>query len=321
MKWAIIKLLKKSEQYLSGEEISGVLGVSRTAVWKHINSLKEDGYVIESQTKLGYRLLKAPDRLYPAEIEEYLPAGIGERDICYQEYINSTNLLARELAEVGANHGTVVLAEEQTAGKGRLGRKWHSPFGTGIWMSVILRPRMAPVDAPKITLATAVAIARTVRTETGLAPGIKWPNDIIIAGKKVCGILTEIKADMDCIHYVIVGLGLNVNNLEFPGEIFSVATSLRQQSGQFLNRAKIAAGLIWNLENCFQELIDQGFGALRNEWREYCINIGREVTVTGLNEVIEGRAVDIDQDGLLIVQDQEGRIQKVVAGDVTLRKE
>ncbi|WP_148138028.1 biotin--[acetyl-CoA-carboxylase] ligase [Candidatus Formimonas warabiya] len=320
MKEKILRLLKSEDQYLSGEEISNLLGVSRTAVWKHINTLKTEGYVIESQTKLGYRLLGAPDRLYPEEIKDGLNTEYIGRNIDYHEAVDSTNQTAKEMAEREFAEGTVVVAEMQTAGKGRLGRKWNSPFGTGIWMSLIVRPPIAPPDAPKITLLTAVAVAEGIVHETGMKPGIKWPNDVLVNGKKVCGILTEMKADMDRIHYVVVGMGINVNDQNFPEEIRETATSLQIETGSRMNRARIAASILNDWEKNYQNFLSQGFAPVKDGWKNYAVNLGKEVSVTTFKETISGRAMDIDEDGMLLVKDATGKIHRIVAGDVSLRK-
>ncbi|MEL7565194.1 MAG: biotin--[acetyl-CoA-carboxylase] ligase [Dehalobacterium sp.] len=320
MKNAILKLLKGNSEYLSGEEISNILGVSRTAIWKHIRTLKSEGYVIESQTKLGYLLLKVPDRMYPEEIKGYLKTAQIGGTILYEDTVDSTNITAKDIADQGFEEGTVVVAEMQTAGKGRLGRGWHSSYGTGIWMSVMVRPTIMPVDAPKITLLTAISVAQAIRQETGVSPGIKWPNDILIKGKKVCGILTEIKADMDLIHYIIVGIGINVNESEFSSDISNIATSLKMETGRDINRVKMAAAVLNNWEENYFEFLQRGFSRIKSAWREFSINLGQEVTVTTLKDTIQGRAIDIDDDGLLLVEDNRGTLHKIVAGDVSLRK-
>ena len=320
MKNEILRLLKKqSSGYLSGEEISSLLGVSRTAVWKHIKTLKAEGYIIDSQTKNGYRLIQVPDCLYPAEVREYLSTRVLGRELFYLPSVSSTNREAREKAEIGALDGAVVLAETQTAGRGRLGREWYSPTQTGLWMSVILRPKIVPADAPKLTLTAAVAVAEAVMTETGLNPGIKWPNDILLNRKKVCGILTEMKADMDRVHYVIVGIGLNISQENYPEDIRDIATSLTLEAEKKFNRAKIAGAVLNSLEKYYFKLINDGFGAIRSEWKRHSVNLGHKVSVNTLGEVIKGIAEDIDENGLLVVKEIGGSIKKITAGDVTLR--
>ncbi|HHT62992.1 MAG: biotin--[acetyl-CoA-carboxylase] ligase [Bacillota bacterium] len=319
MKEAILKLLKNSPGFLSGEEISSVLGVSRTAIWKHIRTLKKEGYIIESQTKQGYRLLKVPDRLYPEEIKEYLDTSFIGRNIYYYQSVNSTNMVAKDIAEKGFNEGTVVIGEMQTEGKGRLGRKWYSS-GTGVCMSIIVKPLIPPSDAPKLTLLTAVSVAQVIQQETGIKPGIKWPNDIFLHGKKLCGILTEMKADMDQIHYVIVGIGINVNDNSFPEDLRE-ATSLKLETGSDVNRLRITGMVLNKWEENYIEFLRHGFGSIRSVWKDYSVNLGRDVTVHTLQGILEGRVMDIDDEGLLLVQDNQGIIHKIVAGDVSLRKE
>ncbi|MGI6065063.1 MAG: biotin--[acetyl-CoA-carboxylase] ligase [Bacillota bacterium] len=319
MKNEVLRLLKQSSGYLSGEEISSLLGVSRTAVWKHIKTLKAEGYKIDSQTKTGYRLIQVPDCLYPAEVREFLSTRILGGEIFYLPSVSSTNREAREKAENGAQDGAVVLAESQTAGRGRLGREWYSPAQTGLWMSVILRPKIVPADAPKLTLITATAVAEAIIMETGLNPGIKWPNDILLNRKKVCGILTEMKADMDRVHYVVVGMGLNISQEIFPEDIREIATSLTLEAEKKFNRAKIAGAVLNSLEKYYFKWINDGFSAIRNEWKRHSVNLGQKVTVNTLGEVVEGIAEDIDENGLLVVRKIGGSIKKITAGDVTLR--
>lgn len=320
MKDAILKLLKSNRDYLSGEEISNVLGVSRTAIWKQMNTLRSAGYVIESQTKLGYRLLKVPDRLYPEEIKSHLKTAQIGRNIFYQDTLDSTNIKAKDIAEKSLTDGTVVVAERQTGGKGRLGRVWNSPHGTGIWMSVLVKPDILPMDASKITLLTAVSVAQGIEEVLGIRPGIKWPNDILIRGKKVCGILTEMKADMDRVHHLIVGIGINVNDNEFPADLSGIATSLKLETGIDINRAKMTAAILNSWEKNYFEFLQNGFSKVRSAWKDYSINLGVEVTVNTIKDVIQGIALDIDQDGALLVEDLRGIVHQILAGDVSLRK-
>ncbi|MGI6678195.1 MAG: biotin--[acetyl-CoA-carboxylase] ligase [Dehalobacterium sp.] len=319
MKNQVLQFLKEQEDYLSGEEISRRLGISRTAVWKQINTLKKEGYEIASQTRLGYRLIHLPDRLYPAEIQDYLRTKLVGRNIIYRGSVDSTNNLARQTGESGFVDGTVIVAEEQVAGKGRLGRSWHAPFGTGISLSLLVRPAIPVVDAPKITLLTGVAVARGLEEITGLKTGIKWPNDLLIQGKKVSGILTEIKADMDQIHYLIVGIGINVNEPAFPEELQETATSLYLETGHIVSRVQIVAAVLNHWEKIYQTFLTQGFSALRDQWKKHAVTLGKDVSVRTINNRIFGRAVDIDEEGLLLVQDENHQIHRIIAGDVTLR--
>jgi len=205
------ELRKRKGEYVSGEELSRRLGLSRTAIWKHIKALRRDGYQISACTRRGYTLLCIPDRLYPEEVTAGLKTTWLGRPFYYYEEVGSTNQVAKDLAEQGAPHGAAVLAEGQTSGRGRLGRGWLSPAGKGIWLSLVLRPRVAPWQLPQLSLLAAVGVASAIKEITGLEVGIKWPNDILSRGKKLCGILTEMRAEVEITQYVILGIGLNVN--------------------------------------------------------------------------------------------------------------
>ncbi len=306
---------------MSGEEISNLLGVSRTAIWKHIQSLKEDGYEIQSVTRQGHRLLAVPDRLYPKEVQEGLTTTSFGQSIVYFDRVSSTNEVAKELAAQGIPEGTVVIAEEQTGGKGRLGRQWVSPHGQGVWLTLILRPQISPMDAPKLTIMAAVAVARAIAQVSSVTPGIKWPNDILYQGRKLAGILTEMSAEMDTVNYAILGIGTNVNISEeaFPEELKNQATSLLKEGGTKVNRAKYVQSLLGNLEELYGQLLGGGFDAILAEWRRFSLTIGARVVVTGLKQTMEGLAVDIDETGALILEDTTGQKLKVVAGDVSIR--
>jgi len=321
MKDQVLALLKRSEDYLSGEAISRLLGVSRTAVWKQVNNLRDEGYRIDSQRNSGYRLTSVPDKLYPGEIQPSLHTAVLGREILHFETLDSTNRLARQEADKGCQEGTVVVAEEQTAGRGRLGRQWYSPKQSGIWMSVVLRPRIVPAEAPKITLVAAVAVAAALR-DAGFSPRIKWPNDLLLAGKKVCGIYTEMKADPDQVLYLVLGIGINVSEQSFPAELADTATSLRLASGtETISRPAMAALVLDRLEEFYRLFLEQGFAGIRAEWKAYSLNLGRDVLVRTLQTVISGRAVDIDDQGMLLVAGDDGVLHRIAAGDVTLRPE
>ncbi|MCR5757772.1 MAG: biotin--[acetyl-CoA-carboxylase] ligase [Selenomonas sp.] len=322
MRNKILTLLRQSgEKYISGEEIADKLGVSRTAVWKHIKEMRAQGYDIESHARSGYILREAPDALLSGEIHHGLETKIiGQEIICHEE-IDSTNNEAKRLARNGAVEGTVVVAESQTGGKGRLERKFFSPKGKGIWFSVILRPKFLPQEAPKCTLMAAVAVARAME-EFGLEPGIKWPNDLLYENKKLVGILTEMSAEMDGINYIVIGTGINVNidQSDFPGDIRDVATSLSMMKGEQLPRVKFFQAVLRAMDDLYGKVQREGFAPVLEEWRKYSITLGQEVKVIGVRdgEVYFGKAVDIDADGALLVDTAEGR-QRVLAGDVSIR--
>ena len=322
MRNKILQILRQSgNKYMSGEEMAEKLGVSRAAVWKHIKEMRSQGYNIESLARNGYILREAPDAMLSGEISNGLETKtIGCRIICHEE-IDSTNNAAKRLAREGAAEGTVVVAESQTGGKGRLERQFFSPKGKGIWFSVVLRPKFLPQEAPKCTLLAAVAVARAM-TEFGLKPGIKWPNDLLYDNKKLVGILTEMSAEMDGINYIVIGTGINVNIApeEFPEELRSVATSLSQMKGENLPRVKFLQAVLRALDDLYAKVQVEGFAPVLKEWRQYSITLGQEVKVIGVRdgEVYYGKAVDIDDEGALLVDTAEGR-QRVLAGDVSIR--
>ena len=323
MKSEILKILRGAgSDYISGEDIASKLGVSRTAVWKHIKDLRKSGYDIVSRVKSGYMLKETPDLLLPAEVKNGLNTKEFGKEIVYFTEIESTNEEAKTLAANGAVEGTVVVAEEQGAGKGRLQRKFYSPFGKGIWFSIILRPKILPQDAPKCTLLAAVAVAKAM-DRFKLRAQIKWPNDILYDNKKLVGILTEMATQMDGIEYVVIGTGINVNiwPQDFPDEIRDVATSLAIMNGGELSRVDFFRAVLEEMENLYQDVSISGFTNLMNEWKKYSITLGQDVRVisAGDNKEFYGKAIDIDEDGALLVE-TSGGIKKVLAGDVSIRK-
>jgi BirA family biotin operon repressor/biotin-[acetyl-CoA-carboxylase] ligase len=321
---SILNMLRKySNEYLSGEEISKQLAVSRTAIWKQIQTLKQTGYGIEAHPRKGYRLKSVPDRLLPDEIRDHLSTTIlGKQEIYYFDDIDSTNNEAKKQANLGCHEGAIVLSEMQNSGRGRISRSWFSPAGKGIWLSVILRPPFHPYDAPKCTLMTAVAVTKAIRRVTQVKCGIKWPNDILYEGKKLVGILTEMNAEMDVINYVVIGMGINVNieQQEFPGELTEIATSLSLATGQTVSRLSLLQEILIELEREYNNVIQHGFSPVLDDWRKLSVTLGQTVDVLGGNKQFSGLAVDIDNDGALLVQ-IEDRIEKIIAGDVSIRSQ
>ncbi|HWI54103.1 MAG TPA: biotin--[acetyl-CoA-carboxylase] ligase [Desulfobacteria bacterium] len=321
MKAKILSLLKShSTDYISGEEISRVFGISRTAVWKHVQKLRDDGYCIESHSRIGYRLLQAPDKLYQHELKDLLTGDIIGRNIVYHEVVDSTNVIARAMALKGSEEGTVIIAEEQTAGKGRMGRSWFSPAGQGLWFSIILRPQICPADAPKLTLVAAVAVAKTLR-EVGIQAGIKWPNDILIQGRKLAGILTEMNAEIDRVHYLVVGIGINVNLGEdvIPDELASIATSMEEYTKNGVSRIRVLASLLNNFDSLYREFTEGGFRKILDAWKEMSVTLNRHVRVHTIGSTDEGVAFDIDEEGALILMKEDGSMKRILAGEVSLR--
>ncbi len=314
MREKIFDILLNSEDYVSGEEISEQLGVSRAAVWKHIQALEQEGYKIDALRKKGYRLVA--NGIRQAEIEPYLKTKWLGRGQAYFPEVDSTNIIAKKCADEGVGSGFVVLADQQNAGRGRLGRAWQGPKGTGVWMSLVLRPELTPDLAPQITLATAVGVASALR-ELGYDAGIKWPNDIYISGKKVCGILTEMRADMDGIQWVVVGIGINCLNQNFPDELADIATSLAMNSDKDVIRGEVVAAMFNNLETAYEDLYANGFAAIREKWLANNITLHKRVKISTLKETFFGTALDMNEDGSLMVKREEGGNEMtLVTGDV-----
>lgn len=322
MRIKILDLLRRCpEEYLSGEEISRQLEVSRTAIWKHMQTLKQAGYQIEAHPRQGYRLKNLPDLLLPYVIRDTLNTKVmGQGEIYYFSEIDSTNNEGKKQANLGCVEGSIVLAEEQKGGRGRLARGWFSPKGKGIWLSIILRPPFNPYDAPKCTLMAAVAVTKAIRSMTQVECGIKWPNDILYQGKKLVGILTEMSAEIDAINHVVIGMGINVNigEHEFPDELQSIATSLSMIRGEEISRLTLLNGILGELEVVYNQVVQNGFIPMLNEWRELSVTLGQQVDVVGSGRNFSGTAIDIDQDGALLVQTEQC-LEKVLAGDVSIR--
>ncbi|MHB1255521.1 MAG: biotin--[acetyl-CoA-carboxylase] ligase [Dethiobacteraceae bacterium] len=306
-------------RYVSGGQLSNQLQVSRTAVWKHIGGLREDGYEIESSPRLGYRLVSVPDLLLPLEIRDGLRTKILGKQIHYRRTMDSTNRLARELAAAGAAEGTVILSEEQLAGRGRLGRSWVSPAG-GIWLSLILRPQLAPHKAQLITLLAAVAAVEATQKTTGLVPGIKWPNDLLLGGRKLAGILTEVSAEMERVNYLVLGIGLNANLSaeHFQGELADSATSLLLELGQSVCRVRWVQNFLTLFEQAYLATEEQGFASVLACWRRYSVTLGQDVIVSLGGRSVHGTALDIDEQGALLVKTVSG-LETFLSGEVSLK--
>ncbi len=318
VKKKIIGFFRGNEgDFISGEEISSALGFSRAGVWKYISKLRSDGYVIEAVPHLGYRLKSAPDKMYGYDISSGLRTRtIGKGSIHYYEGIDSTNDRAYELAEGGEPEGTLVIAEAQARGKGRMGRKWASPKGGGIYLSVILRPDAEADEVPAVTLIAATAIIRAIRKICGLEAKMKWPNDILIRGGKVCGILTEIKAQPDIVDFLVLGIGINVNT---PAEkLPPEGTSLKIECSRDVSRTGFMKCMLEELEDNYLRFKKDGFASLREECKALSLVLGERVKVSEHHRPIEGLAVDIDEKGALIIRTDSGIFQRVFSGDVIL---
>ncbi|MFP4697201.1 MAG: biotin--[acetyl-CoA-carboxylase] ligase [Eubacteriales bacterium] len=320
MKSRVLTYLKESRDYISGQELSNIFGVSRTAIWKAVKGLKEDGYDIKSVRNKGYKLISIPDILLADEIKYGLKTNyIGDNVIIY-DAIDSTNQQAKRLALDGLGNGTVVIAEQQIKGKGRRGKNWESPYQTGIWMSILLKPNIHPNQASMITLLAGLATVKSINKKIDNNSFIKWPNDIVINGKKVCGILTEISTEIDTVNYIIVGIGINVNTLEFDKDIKDIATSIAREEGQKVDRVPIIQSILQNFEYYYDIFKrDLNLSNIIKEYEKECININKEVKVIYKNKEIEGKAMGITPIGELVIIDKSGQKHTVNSGEVSVR--
>ncbi|HUT72327.1 MAG TPA: biotin--[acetyl-CoA-carboxylase] ligase [Desulfatiglandales bacterium] len=315
----VLHLEEAAGNWVSCESLGDKLGVSRSTIVRHISRLKEDGYAIESAPNKGYALRETFDLLVPRRIRQGLETkAFGKKEIVYCTEIDSTNLKAKDLAANGAPEGAIVISEKQTEGRGRKAREWFSPPRDGIYLSLILRPNIAPRHAPRITLLTAVSVAETLRSLIGLELAIKWPNDILVNGKKLAGILTEMSSEKGAIDYVVVGLGLNVNTPIFPDDIKDTATSLLIETGKRFSRAELVRDYLKWHERYYEIFLSMGFEPIRKRWKELAEIIGQQVTVAAIDREYQGEVQDIDEDGALILQDKAGQVHRITFGDVSL---
>ncbi len=320
----ILSALRAAENGgVSGAELSQRLGISRAAIWARIEELRQLGYDIDATPHLGYRLVSAPDVLHADD----LLASLGKtkvigRDIRVFEQTTSTNDVVEKLARDGVKEGVVVFAESQAKGRGRLGRVWTSPVRKGLWFSSLLRPNLRPQETTQLTIAAATALWRAIQAETGITAEIKWPNDILIRGKKVVGILTELSAEVDRVKHVTLGIGVDVNltTADLPAELRKTATSLRIESGEFISRAELAVTILRELDADYHRVMNGGFASLADEWEQHCTTIGQQVVVQMGSRKIRGHAESLDDDGALLVRTEHGHIERVIGGDVTLEK-
>ena len=318
---AIAGFLKEAPGYVSGAEMASKLCISRASVWKAIGLLKREGYVIESSPSKGYQLVKSPD-LCIRDLKNMI-SGATERiglELLFFDSVSSTNTVAMEIASHGCPDGTVLIADCQTAGKGRLGRSWSSPPGKNLYVSIILRPEISPRDATALTLLSAVACASAIRQTTAVSVSIKWPNDLMVGRRKLGGILTEIKADIDRINYAVVGIGINVALTfeDMPDDIRLLATSVMIETGNRFSRTDLAAALITEFDRWYGRLLTEGKGVIIDAWLGMSSTIGKQVFVATANQSFEGFAEGIDEEGILIVKLADNSYRKVSAGDVSM---
>jgi len=315
----ILKYLREKE-YVSGEVLAKKLGISRVAVWKQIQKLKDMGYKIISGQNLGYCLISRPDLLLPQEIQRGLSTNYIGKEIYYFPELKSTNIMAKEKAlhrVEGIDEGTLIITERQSAGKGRLGREWFSPVG-GIWLSIILYPQLSPSYISRITLMTAVAVVKAIKICTQIESQIKWPNDILINEKKVCGILTEMSAELDIINWVVVGIGINVNidHQDFPEDIQKNTISLKEILGKKVLRVKLVQTFLQEFEKYYESLKRREFSSILKEWKLYSHTLGKKIRVDMGERIITGEATDINEEGALILKKGDGKLVEIISGTI-----
>ncbi|MDO5294642.1 MAG: biotin--[acetyl-CoA-carboxylase] ligase [bacterium] len=320
MKTQILKMLRMCKSYVSGQEMCEELGVSRTAIWKCMHQLKEEGYTIEAISNKGYCLMGSPNTITDYEVKSrLLSLGIID-ELLYYEEIDSTNNKAKQLGNEGDQRQLLLLADVQTAGRGRRGRSWSNPKGTNIAMSYKLHPEIAPQNASRITLVAALALVETIRQVTGLEAKIKWPNDIVINGHKVCGILTEMSSESDFIHYVVVGIGINVNGEEFPEEIKEIATSLFLQGEEKVDRAAIVVGVIKAFEKYYKLFLEtEDLTSMMDQYNSFLVHNGHQVKIINGTDTLDGVAEGINKKGSLLVRLSDGTLKEVISGEVSVR--
>lgn len=319
----ILSALRANPNGVSGAQLAEQLDISRAAIWSRIEELRQVGFDIEAGPHFGYRLAGEPDLL----VADDLLARLGKtkvvgRDIQVFEQTTSTNDIVEKLARDGVKEGAVVFAESQTKGRGRLGRKWMSPARKGLWFSVLLRPDLRPQESTRLTVISATALCRAIQAAAGLSAEIKWPNDVLIDGKKVAGILTEMSAEPDRVRHVILGIGVDVNQdaNEFAGELRPVATSLKIESGEEISRAELATSILRELDKDYERVCAGKFPEVADEWEAACVTIGKNVTVHMGHRKFTGRAESLDDDGALLIRTEHGHLERIIGGDVILEK-
>lgn len=315
----ILALFKQTDDgFVSGERVSEELGISRSAVWKHIRSLRQAGYEIKAVPSRGYQLLKAPDALVPEAIQSELGCRVVGASIrCFDE-TDSTNVQAARLGDDGGEDGLVVIADRQSAGKGRMGRQWESPSGVNLYASILLRPSILPFEAPKLTFLSAVAVCQAIRDLTGLPASVKWPNDVLVDGAKVAGLLNEMSSETDQVNYVVLGIGVNLNMQaeQFPKDLRYPATSLAIACGAPVSRLDFTRALLQEVDRLYTLYLTVGSEPILSAWTELCEMTGSKVQVDCNDVRIEGVMTGLGEDGALLVRTAAGKIEHIYAGDV-----
>ena len=326
IKTSILRMIRQSSGYVSGQSLCEALGVSRTAVWKYVNQLKEEGYEFDAVSNKGYRIVKYPDIITREEIESMLPEGLAVTNVVYYHETDSTNTRAKQAAEDGEKSGTLFITECQTGGRGRRGRTWESPAGSGIWMSLLLRPGIKPFDASMLTIVAAMGMKDAIEEIIGVGTGqggihckIKWPNDIVLGDRKICGMLTEMSAETDWINYVVIGIGVNVNTTEFDDSIKDMASSILLQTGRSVKRSDIVVAFARHFSKYYDEFLKKcNLSGLADDYNKALINVGRDVKIVERDGSFVAKAVGIDETGSLIVE-KDGDTIRIVAGEVSVR--
>ena len=334
IKTSILRMIRQSSGYVSGQSLCEALGVSRTAVWKYVNQLKEEGYEFDAVSNKGYRIVKYPDIITREEIESMLPEGLAVTNVVYYHETDSTNTRAKQAAEDGEKSGTLFITECQTGGRGRRGRTWESPAGSGIWMSLLLRPEIKPFDASMLTIVAAMGMKDAIEEIIGAGDGagdedgtgqggihckIKWPNDIVLGDRKICGMLTEMSAETDWINYVVIGIGVNVNTTEFDDSIKDMASSILLQTGSSVKRSDVVVAFARHFSRYYEEFLKEcNLSGLADDYNKALINVGRDVKIVERDGSFVAKAVGIDETGSLIVE-KDGNTQRIVAGEVSVR--
>lgn len=320
MKNQILHKLREEKGFLSGEELSNKLGVTRTAIWKHINELRKEGYIIDSSSKKGYKLIALPDVVDVREIVLPQNQKIGRQFVHFEE-IDSTSSYAKKIGNEGCQHGTVVVAERQTLGRGRTGREWQSDSNHGLWFSIVLRPELEPEQIQIVTLAASVAVVEGIAREQGINCGIKWPNDIILGNSKLCGILTELSAEPGHVNYLVVGIGINVNQdqNDFDPGLQNKATSLKLHTGNNVSRVKLLGSILTSFEEIYNIMLEGNTDEILNRWNKYSVTIGKEVKIIYRGMEYYGTAQSIASDGKLVVKCKDGTEKEISAGEVQVR--
>ena len=326
IKTSILRMIRQSSGYVSGQSLCEALGVSRTAVWKYVNQLKEEGYEFDAVSNKGYRIVKYPDIITREEIESMLPEGLAVTNVVYYHETDSTNTRAKQAAEDGEKSGTLFITECQTGGRGRRGRTWESPAGSGIWMSLLLRPEIKPFDASMLTIVAAMGMKDAIEEIIGAGAGqgeihckIKWPNDIVLGDRKICGMLTEMSAETDWINYVVIGIGVNVNTTEFDDSIKDTASSILLQTGSSVKRSDVVVAFARHFSRYYEEFLKEcNLSGLADDYNKALINVGRDVKIVERDGSFVAKAVGIDETGSLIVE-KDGDTIRIVAGEVSVR--